>query len=330
MTLPERKLAIAPMMDWTDRHCRSFMRIISKHILLYTEMVTSGAIIHGNRQKLLEFSEYEKPLALQVGGSHAEELARCAEFAEEAGFDEINLNVGCPSDRVQSGRFGACLMAEPGLVAECVSSMLAHTRLPVTVKTRLGIDDHDSYEYLCAFIRQVAASGCRTFILHARKAWLQGLSPRENREIPPLRYNTVYAVKKDFPELEIIINGGFTTLEQVKAQYRFVDGVMIGRAAYQNPYLLAHVDRDIFQDNSTVKSRDQILHEFMEYAGQQLQQGEPLKNMTRHILGLYQGQPGARAFRRYISENVHSDNAGIQVVLQAAEKTRQIASEVAG
>ncbi|HKK15925.1 MAG TPA: tRNA dihydrouridine(20/20a) synthase DusA, partial [Gammaproteobacteria bacterium] len=252
MTLPERKLAIAPMMDWTDRHCRSFMRIISKHILLYTEMVTSGAIIHGDRQKLLEFSEYEKPLALQVGGSHAEELARCAEFAEEAGFDEINLNVGCPSDRVQSGRFGACLMAEPGLVAECVSSMLAHTRLPVTVKTRLGIDDHDSYEYLCAFIQQVAASGCRTFILHARKAWLQGLSPRENREIPPLRYDTVYAVKKDFPELEIIINGGFTTLEQVKAQYRFVDGVMIGRAAYQNPYLLARVDRDIFHDNSIV------------------------------------------------------------------------------
>lgn len=328
MTTLNRKLSIAPMMDWTDRHCRSFMRIISKRVLLYTEMVTAAAIIHGDQQKLLKFSEHEKPLALQVGGSNAEELGRCVEIAEDAGFDEINLNVGCPSDRVQSGRFGACLMAEPAVVGECISTMQAHTHLPVTVKTRLGIDDYDSYEYLCAFIEQVAAGGCRTFILHARKAWLEGLSPRENREIPPLRYDTVYAVKRDFPDLEIIINGGFTTLDQVREQYRYVDGVMIGRAAYQNPYLLARVDRDIFGDNRPVKSREQILGEFMDYAGKQMREGVPLKNMARHILGLYQGQPGARAYRRHISENAYNDDAGIHILKQAAEKTRRVAGEI--
>jgi tRNA-dihydrouridine synthase A len=311
---PDRKFCIAPMMDRTDRHFRYFLRLISRHTLLYSEMITAHAIIHGDRQRLLGYSGREHPLALQIGGSDPAELATCAQIAEDFAYDEVNLNVGCPSDRVQSGKFGACLMAEPALVAECVSAMQHKAGIPVTVKTRLGIDDRDSYEELTAFVRTVSNAGCRTFILHARKAWLNGLSPKENREIPPLEYGKVYQLKKDFPQLEIVINGGFTSMVDIRKQFSHVDGVMIGRAAYQNPYLLADADRVIFKDDSKPPTRDEILGEFKIYIQEQLAMGIPLNAMTRHILGLYQGQPGARAFRRNISENAHKPGAGVEIL----------------
>ena len=316
---PDRKLSIAPMMDRTDRHFRYFLRLISKHTLLYTEMITSRAIVHGDRDHLLDYSEREHPLALQVGGSDPAELSACTQIAEDMGYDEINLNVGCPSDRVQSGKFGACLLAEPELVAECVGTMQNNVSIPVTVKMRLGIDDSDSYEELISFVQTVSAAGCKTFIMHARKAWLNGLSPKENREIPPLEYEKVYQLKKDFPELEIIINGGFTSMAEIKIQLPHVDGVMIGRAAYQNPYLLAEADRMIFNDNSGPPSRDEILDKFRGYVKQQLSLGVPLNAMTRHILGLYQGQPGARTFRRQISEHAHKPGAGIEVLQRTTD-----------
>ena len=316
---PDRKLSIAPMMDRTDRHFRYFLRLISKHTLLYTEMITSRAIVHGDRDHLLDYSEREHPLALQVGGSDPAELSACTQIAEDMGYDEVNLNVGCPSDRVQSGKFGACLLAEPELVAECVGTMQNNVSIPVTVKMRLGIDDRDSYEELISFVQTVSAAGCKTFIMHARKAWLNGLSPKENREIPPLEYGKVYQLKKDFPELEIIINGGFTSMAEIKIQLPHVDGVMIGRAAYQNPYLLAEADRMIFNDNSGPPGRDEILDKFRGYVKQQLSLGVPLNAMTRHILGLYQGQPGARTFRRQISENAHKPGAGIEVLQRTTD-----------
>ena len=314
-----RKLSIAPMMDHTDRHCRYFLRLITRHTLLYTEMITATAILNGNRERLLAYSDSEHPLALQLGGSDPVELKQCATIAEDYGYDEINLNVGCPSDRVQTGSFGACLMAEPQLVAECISAMQKVTTVPVTVKTRLGIDNHDSYDDLATFINRVSIAGCRTFIIHARKAWLKGLSPKENREVPPLNYSTVYQLKKDFPELEIIINGGFNRLEQIQEQYNYVDGVMIGRAAYHDPYLLAEVDRKIFTDKNAVKSRQHILSEFMDYVSRQLQQGVALNHMTRHILGLYQGQPGARAYRRQLGQHACRSGAGIEILKQAVD-----------
>ncbi len=316
---PDRKLSIAPMMDHTDRHFRYFLRLISKHTLLYTGMITSRAMVHGDRHHLLDYSELEHPLALQIGGSDPAELSICTQIAEDFGYDEVNLNVGCPSDRVQSGKFGACLMAEPELVAECVNSMQHKASIPVTVKTRLGIDDRDSYEELISFVRTVSAAGCKTFIMHARKAWLNGLSPKENRDIPPLEYGKVYQLKQDFPELEIIINGGFITLDQVLAQYSHVDGVMIGRAAYQNPYLLAEADHIIYKDSSGLRTRKAIMEDFIIYAGEQLEKGVPLNAMARHILGLYQGQPGARAFRRQISEHAYKPGAGINILQQAVE-----------
>ena len=316
---PDRKLSIAPMMDRTDRHFRYFLRLISKHTLLYTEMITSRAIVHGDRDHLLDYSEREHPLALQVGGSDPAELSACTQIAEDMGYDEVNLNVGCPSDRVQSGKFGACLLAEPELVAECVGTMQNNVSIPVTVKMRLGIDDRDSYEELISFVQTVSAAGCKTFIMHARKAWLNGLSPKENREIPPLEYEKVYQLKKDFPELEIIINGGFTSMAEIKIQLPHVDGVMIGRAAYQNPYLLAEADRMIFNDNSGPPGRDEILDKFRGYVKQQLSLGVPLNAMTRHILGLYQGQPGARTFRRQISENAHKPGTGIEVLQRTTD-----------
>ena len=314
-----RKLSIAPMMDHTDRHCRYFLRLITRHTLLYTEMITATAILNGNRERLLAYSDSEHPLALQLGGSDPVELKQCATIAEDYGYDEINLNVGCPSDRVQTGSFGACLMAEPQLVAECIAAMQKVTTVPVTVKTRLGIDNHDSYDDLATFINRVSIAGCRTFIIHARKAWLKGLSPKENREVPPLNYSTVYQLKKDFPELEIIINGGFNRLEQIQEQYNYVDGVMIGRAAYHDPYLLAEVDRKIFTDKNAVKSRQHILSEFMDYVSRQLQQGVALNHMTRHILGLYQGQPGARAYRRQLGQHACRSGAGIEILKQAVD-----------
>jgi tRNA-dihydrouridine synthase A len=318
----DRRLSIAPMMDHTDRHFRYFMRIISPHALLYTEMITTGALIHGDRQRFLEHHADEYPLAIQLGGSEPEDLATCAVIAEETGFDEVNLNVGCPSDRVQSGRFGACLMAEPELVAEGIAKMSQRVDIPVTVKTRIGIDDKDSYEELFAFINSVKQAGCDTFIIHARKAWLNGLSPKENREVPPLEYETVYQLKKDFPKIEFIINGGFTTQDAIMEQYQHVDGVMIGRAAYQNPYLLAELEQALFSTEIPLLTRNEILQRFMEYIQQNLDADVYLGHMTRHILGLFLGQPGARAYRRYISENAYKEGAGVEIVRVAMEKTR--------
>ncbi len=317
----DRRLSIAPMMDHTDRHFRYFLRIISPHALLYTEMITTGALIHGDRQRFLEHHADEYPLAIQLGGSNPEDLATCAVIAEQAGYDEVNLNVGCPSDRVQSGRFGACLMAEPELVAEAISSMSQSVDIPVTVKTRIGIDDKDSYEELTAFIDCVKQAGCNTFIIHARKAWLNGLSPKENREVPPLQYETVYQLKRDFPDLDVIINGGFTTQDDIMEQYQHVDGVMIGRAAYQNPYLLAEIEQALFAKGGPLPSRYEILERYIEYVQQNLDQGVYLGHMTRHILGLFLGQPGARAYRRYISEHGYREGAGVEVIKCAMEKT---------
>jgi len=322
MTLQlSRKLTIAPMMNHTDRHFRYFMRIISPHALLYTEMITTDALIHGDRQRFLEHHIDEYPLAIQLGGSNPEDLASCALIAEEAGYDEVNLNVGCPSDRVQSGRFGACLMAEPELVAEGVARMSQRVDIPVTVKTRIGIDDKDSYEELSTFIDCVKQAGCNTFIIHARKAWLNGLSPKENREVPPLQYEIVYQLKKDFPELEFVINGGFTTRDAIVEQYTYVDGVMVGRAAYQNPYLLAEIEQALFGTETPLLTRNEILERFIEYIQQNLDADIYLGHMTRHILGLFLGQPGARAYRRYISENAYQEGAGIEVIRVAMDKT---------
>lgn len=318
-----RRVSIAPMMEWTDRHCRYFLRLISHHALLYTEMVTTGALIHGDRERFFAYHPSEHPLALQLGGSNPKELAFCARLAEEHGFDEVNLNVGCPSDRVQSGRFGACLMMEPELVAECVAAMVQTVQLPVTVKTRIGVDEQDSYEALTRFINTVAQAGCRTFILHARKAWLQGLSPKENREKPPLRYEVVRAIKQDFPHLEVVINGGITTLEEAQEHLKLLDGVMIGRAAYHNPYLLAQVDRYFYGDFHPLPTRHGIMEAFLPYVEEQLAQGIYLSRITRHILGLFQGQPGARAWRRYLSENAHRPGAGIEVIREALRRVPQ-------
>ncbi len=315
--MPDRRLSVAPMLDLTDRHCRYFLRRLTRQTLLYTEMVTTGAVLRGDRERLLAYDPAERPLALQLGGSDPADLAQCARIAAESGYDEVNLNVGCPSDRVQSGRFGACLMAEPALVAECVAAMQAATALPVTVKTRIGIDDRDSYAELAEFVAKVAAGGCKIFIIHARKAWLKGLSPKENREIPPLRYDVVYRLKQDFPALTLIINGGLTSLDQVAAQLDQVDGAMIGRAAYENPYLLAEADQRLFGSIEPPLTRHQVIQAFLPYLQTQLQQGTPLHCLTRHILGLFQGVPGARAWRRQLSEPACRRGAGVEV-LEAA------------
>jgi len=328
----DRLIAVAPMLDWTDRHYRYFIRLLSRHTLLYTEMVTTGAILRGDRQRLLAHDPTEHPLALQLGGSDPAELARCACIAADWGYDEINLNVGCPSDRVQSGRFGACLMAEPDLVAACVAAMRAATDLPVTVKTRIGIDERDSYQELADFVRRVAAGGCTVFIVHARKAWLSGLSPKENREIPPLRYEVVHRLKRDFPELTIVLNGGLTTLEQVTEQLRQVDGAMIGRAAYENPYLLAEVDRRFFGSSAPPPNRHQVVRALLPYLEERLRAGTPLQCMTRPILGLFQGIPGARAWRRVLSERAWRHGAGVEVVEAALERVVETdrAPQIAG
>ena len=328
----DRLIAVAPMLDWTDRHYRYFIRLLSRHTLLYTEMVTTGAILRGDRERLLAHDPAEHPLALQLGGSDPAELARCARIAADWGYDEINLNVGCPSDRVQSGRFGACLMAEPDLVAACVAAMRAATDLPVTVKTRIGIDERDSYQELADFVRRVAAGGCTVFIVHARKAWLSGLSPKENREIPPLRHEVVHRLKRDFPELTIVLNGGLTTLEQVTEQLRQVDGVMIGRAAYENPYLLAEVDRRFFGSSASPPNRHQVVRALLPYLEERLRAGTPLQCMTRPILGLFQGIPGARAWRRVLSERAWRHGAGVEVVEAALERVVETdrAPQIAG
>ncbi|MET0013135.1 MAG: tRNA dihydrouridine(20/20a) synthase DusA [Sedimenticola sp.] len=315
-----RRLCIAPMLDWTDRYCRYFLRLISRHVVLYTEMVTTGAIIHGDRERFLKFDGSEHPVALQLGGSDTKDLAVCARLGEQWGYDEINLNVGCPSDRVQSGRFGACLMATPELVAECVAAMRDAVSIDVTVKHRIGIDDHDSYQELCDFVGASAEAGCRTFIVHARKAWLQGLSPKENREIPPLSYETVYQLKRDFPDREIVINGGILTLDQAEEHLQQVNGVMIGREAYHNPWILVETDRRLYGDEHPLPSRHEIIERLIPFIEQEQAAGTPISRITRHILGLFNGQPGARAWRRHISENAHRKGADYSAVLEAAAK----------
>jgi tRNA-dihydrouridine synthase A len=310
-------LSVAPMMDRTDRHCRYFLRQISKRSLLYTEMVTSAAILHGDQEKLLGFDRAEHPISLQVGGDNPQDLAKCAQIAEDFGYDEINLNVGCPSSRVQNGNFGACLMLQPERVAECIAAMGNATHIPVTIKHRIGVDDVDRYEDLVKFVSIIAEAGCDRFSVHARKAWLQGLSPRENREVPPLRYADVHQLKRDFPHLSIEINGGFTNLEQVKAQLQSVDAVMIGRAIYDNPYLLATVDREIYGEQTPIPSRHQIVTAMLPYIDNWIDRGWRLNSITRHMLQLFHGQPGSRIWRRVITEQSVLPGAGINVVKQA-------------
>jgi len=305
------------MMDWSDHHCRHFWRLLTRNALLYTEMVTTGALIHGDRERFLHYNDSEHPVALQLGGSDPEALARCAAWAQEWGYDEVNLNCGCPSDRVQSGAFGACLMAEPERVAQCVAAMRKSCDLPVTVKHRIGIDAMEHYDDMKRFVTTVAEAGCEVFIVHARKAWLQGLSPKENREIPPLNYPWAYQLKKELPTLEIIINGGITSVSAAKEHLRQVDGVMIGREAYQNPWMLAAVDEALFGTANPASERGDVLNAFLPYVREQLSEGVPLNHMTRHILGLFQSVPGARKFRRHLSENAYRKDSGISVLEEA-------------
>ncbi len=309
----KKQFSIAPMMDWTDRHCRYFHRLLSPHALLYTEMVTTGALLYGDKKRFLAYHAFEQPLALQLGGSNPNEMAECSVLAERAGFQEININVGCPSDRVQNGRIGACLMSEPSLVAECVSEMRNKVDLSITVKTRIGIDDKDSFEFLCEFVKMVAAEGCETFIIHARKAILRGLSPKDNRRIPPLNYERAYQLKKEFPQLSIMINGGVTTVGDVQAHWKQVDGVMIGREAYHNPFFMAELERELF--DQPLLNRVDVLNDYLPYIEQQLMAGVRLQSITRHILGLFAGQPGGKHWRRYLSENSRQENAGPEVLL---------------
>jgi len=301
----KRAFCVAPMMDWSDKHCRYLWRLISRNALLYTEMVTTGALIHGDKNRFLDYNPAENPVALQLGGSNPAELAQCAKMAQDWGYDEVNLNCGCPSDRVQQGMIGACLMGHPQLVADCIKAMQDSVDIPVTIKHRIGIDDMEDYEGLVNFVSAVADTGCNTFIVHARKAWLSGLSPKENREIPPLKYDMVYQLKKEFPSLEIIINGAVTDIAQSQDHLQHVDGVMIGREAYHNPYLLAEVDEKIYGEAGPAPSRDLILSRYADYCAEEISKGTRLNHMSRHVLGLFQGKPGARIFRRYISEEAH-------------------------
>ena len=302
------------MMDWTDRHERYLLRLISRRARLYTEMVTTGALIHGDQERFLGYADAEHPLGLQLGGSDPEDMARCAHLGEIAGFDEININVGCPSDRVQAGKFGACLMLEPDLVAKCFLAMQAAVSIPVTVKCRLGVDEMDQFNDLVRFVETVAAAGCKVFIIHARKAWLSGLSPRQNREIPPLQYDRVYALKERYPEFTIIINGGITRIDEAAVHLERVDGVMVGREAYQNPWSLAEVDQVLFDDAPNYQSRFDVLENYKTYMRAELNKGVPLKRLARHLLGLFQGQPGARIWRRVLSEAAFRPGADLTAI----------------
>jgi tRNA-dihydrouridine synthase A len=318
------------MMEWTDRHCRAFHRLLTRRALLYTEMVTTGALIHGPRARLLAFDAREHPVALQLGGSEPADLAACARMGEDAGYDEINLNIGCPSTRVQKGAFGACLMREPELVADCVASMRSAVRVPVTVKCRIGVDEQDPDAALSGFVDKVAEGGCNTFIVHARKALLKGLSPKDNREVPPLNYNLVYRLKRERPQLTIVINGGIGDLAQAKGHLAHVDGAMMGRAAYQSPWLLADADRALFGETRPLRSRHDVIADYLPYIGRELGRGVPLNAMTKHLLGLFNGLAGARAFRRHLSENAARRGAGLEVLHQAlafvAEQTAESAA----
>ncbi len=307
------------MMDWTDRHCRFFLRLLSQNALLYTEMVTTGALLHGDAERFLRHDEAEYPLALQLGGSVPADLAACALLAQGAGYDEVNLNVGCPSDRVQNNMIGACLMGHPALVADCVKAMIDAVDIPVTVKHRIGINGRDSYAELCDFVGQVREAGCRSFTVHARIAILEGLSPKENREIPPLRYDVAAQLKQDFPDLELILNGGIKTLEECKAHLQTFDGVMLGREAYHNPYLLAEVDQQLFGSTAAVISRSEALAKLRPYIAAHLASGGAMHHVTRHVLGLGQGFPGARKFRQLLSVDIHKTQDPLGLLDQASQ-----------
>jgi len=294
-------VSVAPMMDWTDKHCRYFFRLLSSFTQLYTEMITSKAILRGDKNRLLDYNSREHPLVLQLGGSDPKEMAKCSQIAKQWGYDEVNINVGCPSDRVLSGSFGACLMKEPDLVASCVENMIDASDIPVSVKSRIGIDDMETYDQLSDFVARIHEKGCQHFIIHARKAWLQGLSPKENRTIPPLNYPWVYQLKKDFPQLKITLNGGITECNEVVEHLGHVDGVMLGRAIYHQPYLLADIDSRVFGKKGISRTREQVLVDYMSYIKKQLKKGVPIRAMTRHILGLYHGQNNAKFFRRLLS-----------------------------
>ncbi|WP_260679362.1 tRNA dihydrouridine(20/20a) synthase DusA [Thalassomonas sp. M1454] len=310
------KLSVAPMLDWTDRHCRYFLRQLSSNTVMYTEMVTTGAILFG-KGDYLSYNDEEHPVVLQLGGSDPKALTECAKIAEQHGYDAININVGCPSDRVQNGRFGACLMAEPELVAECVQTMQNAVNVPVTVKSRIGIDDLDSYEFLHNFIDVVGKAGCEHFIVHARKAWLSGLSPKQNREIPPLDYSRVYQIKQDFPHLDISINGGIKTLSESLEHLNHIDGVMIGREVYQNPYMLAQADQLIWGEDKAIVSREQVIDAMCDYIDRNVANGGRVWHVVRHMLGLTNGLPGARRYRRYLSENAGREGANSAVLREA-------------
>lgn len=315
-------------MDWTDRHCRHFWRQLTHRSRLYTEMVTTGALLHGDIDRHLDYGPEEHPLALQLGGSNPQDLAQCAKLAEARSFDEVNLNCGCPSDRVQNGRFGACLMAEPELVRDCVAAMREVVDIPVTVKQRIGIDHQESFDELRDFVGIVAEGGCEVFIVHARKAWLEGLSPKQNREIPPLNYAWVYALKQQFPHLTIVLNGGIQDLEECEQHLTKVDGVMLGRAAYQTPWLLSTVDSRLFGDKDPAPNREYVIAKLTEYIEIYLASGGRLNHVTRHILGLFHQQPGGRLFRRTLSEGAHLIDADASVLLAAlAEVTQRISKE---
>lgn len=305
------------MMEYSDRHCRYLWRLISKNAWVYTEMVVSGAILHGNRPRFLDFHRKEHPIALQIGGSNPQELAECAKIAEQWGYDEVNLNCGCPSDRVQNNQIGAILMRDPALVAECVAAMKAACDIPVTVKHRIGVDELDQFEHMAKFVETVADGGCETFIVHARKAWLQGLSPKENREVPPLNYPAVYELKQLFPQLEIILNGGLCSLEDCQESLKHVDGVMVGREAYSNPFLLREVDEKLYQSPKRHLTREEVFACYLDYCREEVEQGTKIHHLSKHVLGLFNGLPGARQFRRYISENVHKPGASVETLWQA-------------
>ena len=312
----DRRFSVAPMMECTDRFYRFFARTLSRHALLYTEMITTGAALRGARARILAFDPAEHPVALQLGGSDPAAMAACARLAEELGYDEVNINCGCPSDRVQAGRFGACLMAEPDTVAACVDAMRRAASIPVTVKTRIGIDARDSYEDLADFVRRVADAGCRVFAVHARKAWLQGLSPKENREVPPLDYETVYRLKAEFPSLVIVLNGGMKTLDEALPHLLLgkLDGVMLGRAAYDTPYILAEVDRRVFGDSHPVPSRVDAARSYLPFVERMRAEGVPLGPIAKPLISLFHGQPGGRLWRRHLAEHVHRAGAGPEVI----------------
>ena len=317
-------ISVAPMMDWTDRHCRYFMRLLSPSALLYTEMVTAAAIVHGDADRFLRFNAEEHPVALQLGGSNPDWMAQAAAKGAAYGYDEININVGCPSDRVQSGQFGACLMANPNLVARCFVAMQKESDAPVTVKSRIGINDQDSYGFLRGFVDTLADAGCRKFVVHARIAILEGLSPKENRSVPPLDYERVYRLKEDRPDLEIVINGGLTSVESIDAALQCVDGAMIGRQAYHQPYFLAELEAHL-NAGWRPPSRRAIVERMLPYTDDHMSEGVPLNSITRHMLGLYAGRPGARAWRRYISEHAHREGAGSEVLAEALSAMRAAA-----